>query len=158
MTYTILIVDDDWMNREVLQAHLESAGYQVLSANSGPAALQLIAAQPVDLVLLDVRMPGMDGYEVCARLRGDEQTASVPVLLITALEDEDFKTHGLEAGADDFLTKPLDGVIMLNRIRSLLRLRTLQQELERRERLLWDVLVQYVPPDVAQQILAQLAG
>jgi two-component system cell cycle response regulator len=157
MTYSILIVDDDWMNREVLQAHLESAGYRVLTANSGPVALELAAANEVDLVLLDVRMPGMDGYEVCIHLRNNERTAAVPVLLITALEDEATKTRGLEVGVDDFITKPLDALIMLNRIRGLLRMRQFQQELVRRERVLWDVLVQYVPPDVAQQIMVHLA-
>jgi two-component system cell cycle response regulator len=157
MTYSILIVDDDWMNREVLQAHLESVGYRVLTANSGPVALELAAANEVDLVLLDVRMPGMDGYEVCIHLRNNERTAAVPVLLITALEDEATKTRGLEVGVDDFITKPLDALIMLNRIRGLLRMRQFQQELVRRERVLWDVLVQYVPPDVAQQIMVHLA-
>lgn len=157
MTYSILIVDDDWMNREVLQAHLESAGYRVLTANSGLVALELAAANEVDLVLLDVRMPGMDGYEVCIHLRNNERTAAVPVLLITALEDEATKTRGLEVGVDDFITKPLDALIMLNRIRGLLRMRQFQQELVRRERVLWDVLVQYVPPDVAQQIMVHLA-
>lgn len=158
MSYTILIVDDDWMNREVLQAHLEAAGYQVQIANNGAKALEIAASQWVDLVLLDIRMPGMDGYEVCSRLREAENTRNIPVLLITALEDDDSKSKGLEVGADDFLTKPLDAAIMLNRIRSLLRLRQYQLELERRERILWDVLVQHVPYEVAEQIMTDLAG
>lgn len=158
MPQTILIVDDDWMNREVLQAHLDSAGYQVLTANTGAKALEITAAWPVDLVLLDIRMPGMDGYQVCAHLRQTDTTRDIPILLITALEDDDSKSRGLEVGADDFLTKPLDAAIMLNRIRSLLRLRQLEIEMERRQIVLWDVLVRHVPQQVAEQIMADLSA
>jgi CheY-like chemotaxis protein len=116
MPATILVVDDDWMNREMLQAHLENAGFRVLLANSGAKALDIVAAQPPDLILLDVRMPGLDGYEVCALLRSSPDSRAIPVLMMTALEDEESKQRGLEAGANGFVPKPFDVGLMLTKI------------------------------------------
>ena len=116
MPVTILIVDDDWMNRELLQAHLENAGFQTLTTNNGSKALEIAGAQLPSLILLDVRMPGLDGFEVCSRLKSAQATSHIPVLLITALEDEEAKLKGVESGADDFVPKPIDIDHMLAQI------------------------------------------
>ncbi|MGA0603282.1 response regulator [Caulobacter sp. KR2-114] len=102
----VLVVDDNIHNVKLLEARLQVAAYAVETASSGPEALAKAAASPPDLVLLDVMMPGMDGYEVCRRLRGDPATARLPVVLVTALDGEGDKAAGREAGADAFLTKP----------------------------------------------------
>jgi CheY-like chemotaxis protein len=120
MAATILVVDDDWMNREMLQAHLEYAGLRVLLAHNGPKALEIAASDPPDIVLLDVRMPGMDGYEVCAALKSSPKTQHIPVLLTTAMEDEESKSRGIEAGADDFVSKPFEVDQMLAQIQRFL--------------------------------------
>jgi DNA-binding response OmpR family regulator len=117
MPATILAVDDDWMNREMLQAHLENAGYRVLLAHNGTKALEIAASEHPNLILLDVRMPGMDGFETCAQLKASPETQQIPVLMITALEDFESKTRGLEAGAADFVPKPFDLDQMLAQIR-----------------------------------------
>ena len=155
-TPVILVVDDDWMNRDLLQAHLEAAGYRVATANSGPKALEMVGASLPDLVLLDVRMPGMDGYEVCARLKSDETTRHVPVIIVTALDKDGDYVKAVEAGADDFLPKPFNSVVMLARIRSLLRLKRLHDLLERQDERLRDILSQYLDPATVNQVLSQL--
>lgn len=155
-TPVILVVDDDWMNRELLEAHLELAGYEVMTANSGEKALEMVAKQPPDLVLLDVRMVGLNGYEVCARMKADKATRHVPIIIVTALDkDEDYQ-KAIEAGADDFLPKPFNSVLMMARIRSLLRIKRLQELLEYRNRQLRNALSRHVPPATVDQILAEL--
>jgi CheY-like chemotaxis protein len=121
MPATILAVDDDWMNREMMQAHLENAGFRVLLANSGAKALEVAVSEHPDLILLDVRMPGMDGYEACTLLKSTTETRHIPVLMITALEDEESKNRGLEAGADGFVPKPFDLEHMLTQIHRYIR-------------------------------------
>lgn len=108
MTATILIVDDDYMNREILQAHMNNAGYTVLTANSGSAALEILQRQLPDLILMDVRMPGMTGYELCAHLKSQPQTQHLPVLLMTAMDDDENQASVTAAGADGFVAKPFD--------------------------------------------------
>ncbi len=114
----ILIVDDDWMSRELLQAHLD--GYQVMMANNGEKALQMAATHQPDLVIADVRMPGISGYEFCARLRADETIQHIPVLILSALEGDEPRQKALAVGANDLITKPFDSVDLMARIRSLL--------------------------------------
>ncbi len=149
----VVVVDDDWMNREVLEAYLQSSGCRVMSAHDGPTALEIVRTQAPDLVLLDVKMPGMSGYEVCARLKRDLQTQFIPVVMVTALEGEDDKIKAIEVGADDFLTKPFSSVMMMTRVRSLLRIKHLHDELESRNNLLRRVLNRYVNEDVVDVIL-----
>lgn len=149
----VMVVDDDWMNREVLEAHLEDAGCDVLLAHDGPTALALAREHDPDLVLLDINMPGMSGYEVCARLKSDEQTQFTSVVMVTALEADDDKIRAIEAGADDFLTKPFNSMMMITRIRSLLRIKQLHDELEDRNDLLRRVLTRYVNEDIVDVIL-----
>lgn len=121
MTGRILIVDDVATNRIVMKVKLAAACYAVDQASSGAEALDAAKRDRPDLILLDVLMPDMTGLEVCRRLKADPQTADIPVVLVTALADRASKMAGLEAGADDFLTKPVDEVTLLARARSLLR-------------------------------------
>jgi adenylate cyclase len=118
----ILVVDDTPANVRLLEAVLRPRGYDILTAGSGPEALEVMATNPPDLVLLDVVMPGMDGYEVCRRLRATAAGAVLPVVMITASGNEE-KVRALEAGADDFIAKPFDHAELLARVRSLLRVK-----------------------------------
>ncbi len=120
---TILIVDDGDQNRELLRGML-GPQHRILEASSGPEALQLVASERVDLVLLDVMMPRMTGYEVCKKIKERVGEPFLPVLLVTALSDQEQKNFGLQAGADDFLTKPVDRRELLLRVRAFLRLRS----------------------------------
>jgi class 3 adenylate cyclase len=142
------------MTREVIEAHLLSAGYEVLLAHNGERALALAQERPPDLVLLDVRMHGLSGYEVCERLKHSEATRYAPVVMVTALESESDKLQAINAGADDFISKPFTSLMLLTRVRSLLRIKRLHDELEERNRLLRRVLNRYVNADIASTILA----
>jgi PAS domain S-box-containing protein len=118
----ILVVDDIAANRETLHELLDAEAYRVVEAADGPTALALAAETPPDLVLLDVMMPSMDGYEVCRRLRADARLAEVPVIMVTALDDPASRLAGLEAGADDFITKPYNRAELRARVRTITRL------------------------------------
>ena len=118
----ILVVDDMPANVRLLEAVLEPAGFEVLSASSGPDALELVASELPDLVLLDVQMAGMNGYEVCRRIRENEATALIPVVMVTS-HDSEARIDGIRAGADDFVTKPFDHQELLLRVRSLVRIK-----------------------------------
>jgi len=119
---TILIVDDEPSGRETLAALLHTQGYHLAFASDGHGALTQAAALNPDMILLDVMMPGMDGFEVCQRLRSTPGLAEVPIILITALDDRDSRLQGIEAGADDFISKPFDRVELRSRIRAITRL------------------------------------
>src|SRR5277367_5622575 len=133
MTARILVVDDIEANVRLLEAKLSAEYYDVISASDGPTALALAASEHPDIVLLDVMMPGMDGFEVCRRLKDDLVTRHIPVVLVTALDGRADRIAGLEAGADEFLTKPIDDVMLFSRVRSLTRLKTVIDELRQRE-------------------------
>ncbi|HEX8692189.1 MAG TPA: response regulator [Longimicrobium sp.] len=135
----LLVVDDDAVNVELLCDLLEALGYRVLGAHGGEAALHAVRERRPDLVLLDVMMPGMNGYEVCRRLKADPATAAVPVVFVTALSDTDDKVKAIEAGGDDFLTKPFNRPVLVARIRSLLKLKTASDALERSYRKLQEL-------------------
>ncbi|MDZ7271963.1 MAG: PleD family two-component system response regulator [candidate division KSB1 bacterium] len=132
----ILIVDDMAANLKLLRSHLSGQGYEVVSAQSGREALAAIDHQLPDLVLLDVVMPDMDGFEVCRRLKASTATDFVPVILVTALDEVEYKVRGMEAGADDFVTKPFNKVELLVRVKSLLRIKQLHDQLEHKVRAL----------------------
>jgi adenylate cyclase len=121
-TARILVVDDVRENVRLLEAVLEAHGYEVVSATDGEAALELVVSAEPDLVLLDVQMPQLDGYAVCSRLRAQDETAVLPVIMLTASEGSE-KTRAIEAGADDFIPKPFNRDELLTRIRSLLRIK-----------------------------------
>jgi two-component system cell cycle response regulator len=130
----VLIVDDIPTNVRLLEARLTAEYYDVLTASSGREALALCAENDLDLVLLDVMMPEMNGFEVCAALKADPKTYHLPVLMITALDQTSDRVRGLEAGADDFLTKPVDDIQLMARVKSLVRLKALTDELRARAR------------------------
>ncbi|RYE07056.1 MAG: PleD family two-component system response regulator [Hyphomicrobiales bacterium] len=132
MTARVLIVDDIPTNVRLLEARLMAEYFEVRTASSGPAALSLLADGQTDIVLLDVMMPEMDGFEVCSRLKADPNTAHIPVVMITALDQPSDRVKGLQAGADDFLTKPVDDVQLMARVKSLVRLKALTDELRAR--------------------------
>jgi adenylate cyclase len=125
----ILVVDDTPQNIKLLDALLTPRGYEVIPAASGEEALAKVAAEQPDLVLLDIVMPGMDGYEVCRRLRADEATEMLPVVMITASGEQE-KVAAIESGADDFVTKPFDQAELLARIRSLVRIKHYHDKIE----------------------------
>ncbi|MGN6551656.1 MAG: PleD family two-component system response regulator [Pararhizobium sp.] len=129
MTARILVVDDIPANVKLLEARLAADYFHVLTATNGRDALAVCAEEQVDLVLLDIMMPGMDGFEVCERLKADPKTAHIPVVIVTALDGREDKLRGLAAGADDFLTKPVNDLQLMSRVRSLVRLKSLTDEL-----------------------------
>lgn len=133
MTARVLVVDDLLPNVKLLEAKLTSEYFDVVTAGDGPSALASIAANAPDIVLLDVMMPGMDGFEVCRRIKDDPKTTHIPVVMVTALSDNADRVRGLEAGADDFLTKPLNDTALFARVRSLVRLKMLTDEWRLRE-------------------------
>lgn len=133
MSARVLVVDDILPNVKLLEAKLSSEYYDVLTASNGPEALEKVETQSPDIVLLDVMMPGMDGFEVCRRIKANPATAHIPVVMVTALTDASDRIKGLESGADDFLSKPLNDVALMSRVRSLVRLKMTVDEWRIRE-------------------------
>jgi len=133
MPARVLVVDDILPNVKVLEAKLSAEYFDVLTAMSGQEALDSMAEDPPDIVLLDVMMPGMDGVEVCRIIKGDPKLSHIPVVMVTALSDPSDRVRGLEAGADDFLTKPVNDVALFARVRSLVRLKMMMDEFRLRE-------------------------
>jgi two-component system cell cycle response regulator len=132
MTARILVVDDILANVKLLEARLSAEYFDVVTAMSGPEALSICERAQCDIVLLDVMMPGMDGFEVCRRLKANPATHHIPVIMVTALDQPADRIQGLEAGADDFLAKPVNDLALVTRVRSLVRLKMVQDELRMR--------------------------
>ncbi|SJZ56233.1 PleD family two-component system response regulator [Consotaella salsifontis] len=149
MTGRILIVDDIEVNLRLLEARLSAEYFDVVRATSGAEAIEICRTQAIDLVLLDVMMPGMDGYEVCRRLKGDFKTMHLPIVLITALDQPSDRLMGLEAGADDFLTKPVSDLQLFSRVKSLTRQKLLTDELRIRAETTVDLVVR---SDLVEQL------
>lgn len=135
----VLVVDDQASNTEALAQALEPLGYQVWQALDGPTALLLAKERVPDVILLDLRMPGMDGFEVCRRLKADPETRLLPVVVLTGLDSREARLSALEAGATDFLAKPFDLVELEVRVRNLVNYRRLIQDLDEAERMLFAV-------------------
>src|ERR1700692_2407054 len=133
MTARVLVVDDILSNVKLLEAKLSAEYFEVMTAFNGLECLAKMEQAIPDIVLLDVMMPGMDGFEVCRRIKANPRTAHVPVVMVTALDQPSDRVAGLDAGADDFLTKPVDGAALFARVRSLVRLKMMPDELRMRE-------------------------
>src|SRR6266481_1813286 len=133
MSARVLVVDDVEANVKLLEAKLSSEYFDVLSAYNGRSALEIADSELPDVILLDVMMPRMDGFEVCRQLKANRRTADVPVVMVTALSDVANRLCGLEAGADDFLTKPVNDIVLFARVRSLVRLKRMMEELRVRD-------------------------
>ena len=132
MTARVLVVDDLVPNLKLLEARLTAEYFDVVTATNGYEALKICERDECDIVLLDVMMPGMDGFEVCRRLKSNPETLHLPVVMVTALDETADRVRGLEAGADDFLTKPIDEIALIARVRSLARLKFVMDELRNR--------------------------
>jgi len=137
MATTILVADDEPANRELMIELLEPQGYKIATAVDGQEALEEFARDQPDLVLLDIMMPRVDGVEVCRRLKKNPESRLTPIVLVTALSAKEDRVRGIEAGADDFLSKPVDRIELLARVRSLLNLKAYTDELERAESVLF---------------------
>ncbi|MBD2162926.1 two-component system response regulator [Calothrix membranacea FACHB-236] len=135
----ILVVDDHAASRMTAVALLAMEGYEVIEADSGAMAVEIVKEKQPDLILLDVMMPGMDGFEVCQILKQNEHTRLIPVIFITALNDRRSRIRGIEVGADDFLTKPFDRVELIARVKSLVRQKRLNEDLDHAEQVLFSV-------------------
>lgn len=131
MQKRILLVDDDPRNLRLLEGMLYAEPYHLLTATSGREALMVVENESPDLVLLDIMMPGMSGYEVCQTIKSQPSTRMIPVVMVTALHEVNDRIQAMEAGADDFLSKPIDAAELIVRVRSLLKLRSLYLDLER---------------------------
>lgn len=137
MSAKILVVDDDPAIRNLLVRILQRDGYTPITANNGVEALECVARDAPDLILLDVTMPLLDGFAVCQHLKDNEATALIPVTMLTGLDDREHRQRGLEVGTDDFLTKPFDQSLLRARIRSQLRVKRLTDQLERTEQVIF---------------------
>ena len=129
MTARVLVVDDILANVKLLEARLQAEYFEVVAAHNGQHALDILSRESIDVVLLDVMMPGMDGFEVCRRIKTNQETHHIPVVMVTALDQPSDKIQGLECGADDFLTKPVDDIALVTRVKNLARLKMLNDEM-----------------------------
>jgi two-component system alkaline phosphatase synthesis response regulator PhoP len=130
-TPTILVVDDNQENLELLQAYLEDIDCRTVPARDGLQAMEIIADSPPDLILLDVMMPKMSGFEVCKRLKNDPKTSDIPIIMVTALNEFGDIEHGIDSGTDDFISKPVNKLELLTRVKTMLKLKHLSDKLER---------------------------
>jgi len=157
----VLVVDDEPYIVEVFKGFLTREGYNVITASDGIEAIHKVTTEYPDVIILDVMMPNMDGFEVCRRLKSDEKSFVIPIIIVTALGEREDRIKGVEAGADEFLTKPMpDSLELLARVKSLLKikkyteeLRILNERLEKTQRLLAESLQRYVNPQIIEEIL-----
>ena len=130
-TPTILIVDDNQQNLELLQAYLEDMDCKIIPAHDGLQALEIVRKEPPDLILLDVMMPKMSGFEVCKRVKNDSKTSDIPIIMVTALNEFGDIERGIDSGTDDFLSKPVNKWELVTRVKTMLKLKHLSDKLER---------------------------
>ena len=130
-TPVVLVVDDNQQNLELLQAYLEDLDCKVIPAHDGPEALDIVAKKSPDLILLDVMMPKMSGFEVCRRVKADPKTTDIPVIMVTALSEFGDIERAIDSGTDDFLSKPVNKLELLTRVKTMLKLKDLSDKLER---------------------------
>ena len=130
-TPTILVVDDNLQNLELLQAYLEDMDCNTIPAYDGAEALKIIGKEPPDLILLDVMMPKMSGFEVCKRIKNDPKTSDIPIIMVTALNEFGDIERGIDSGTDDFLSKPVNRLELVTRVKTMLKLKHLTDKLQR---------------------------
>ena len=150
--HRILIVDDEPLNVDYLQQELEELGYDTMSARDGQEALECVATDPPDLILLDILMPVMDGFEVCRTLKGDDATRLIPIVIMTTLDGIDDRIKGIEAGADDFLTKPVNQRQLIARLQTSLRLKHTVDRKLRELRQIKDHFAKFIPESVRRLV------
>jgi len=127
----VLVVDDNQQNLELLQAYLEDVDCRAIPAHDGPEALDIVSKESPDLILLDVMMPKMSGFEVCRRIKADPKTSDIPVIMVTALSEFGDIERAIDSGTDDFLSKPVNKLELLTRVKTMLKLKDLTDKLER---------------------------
>ena len=130
-TPVVLVVDDNQQNLELLQAYLEDIDCETIPAHDGPETLEIISRGAPDLILLDVMMPKMSGFEVCKRIKNDPKTSDIPVIMVTALNEFGDIERGIDSGTDDFISKPVNKLELLTRVKTMLKLKHLSDKLER---------------------------
>ncbi len=130
-TPVVLVVDDNRENLELLEAYLEDIDCRTLAAYDGPEALAIVKDNKIDLILLDVMMPKMSGFEVCRRIKDDPATAAIPIIMVTALNEFGDMERGIDCGTDDFVSKPVNKLELLTRVKTMLKLKHLTDKLER---------------------------
>ncbi|MDD5327401.1 MAG: response regulator [Phycisphaerae bacterium] len=130
-TPVVLVVDDNQQNLELLQAYLEDINCRTIPAGDGPEALDIINDSAPDLILLDVMMPKMSGFEVCKRIKNDPRTSDIPVIMVTALNEFGDIERGIDSGTDDFISKPVNKLELVTRVKTMLKLKHLTDKLER---------------------------
>ena len=150
----ILVVDDTDTNIKLLRALLKGAGYEVVTATCGQEGLTAATTEHPDLILLDIMMPDLTGYEVCQRLRASPETRQTPIVFLTALHEMEDHVKGMDVGGDDVLTKPINKLELLTRVKSLLRLRMVTVEVQQQRQVIHDLLKAYVSEEAAQRYLA----
>jgi DNA-binding response OmpR family regulator len=148
----VLVVDDEEQNRTLLRDPLEARGYEIAEAENGVQALQKIAERPPDVILLDLMMPKLDGFEVCRRLRRDTKTAHIPILMITALSDRKERLMGIEAGANDFLNKPIDIQDVILRVGNAVHAKHLHDQLQLEQGKSEQLLLNILPKPIAERM------
>ncbi len=160
----VLIVDDEPFNLRLMEAHLNSEGYDLIMAMDGVEALEKFRSERPDIVLLDIMMPKMNGFEVCQKIKYDPSTAFVPVIMVTALSDFDSYIKGIEAGADDFLIKPVNYLELKTRTKSLLRLKRMYDQSVAKDRIksmlvgVLPILYQHVPAQVKNMFVNEMCN
>jgi len=130
-TPLVLVVDDNQQNLELLLAYLEDMSCETVPAQDGPQALKIVAESPPDLILLDVMMPKMSGFEVCKRIKNDPKTTDIPIIMVTALNEFGDIERGIDSGTDDFISKPVNKLELTTRVKTMLKLKHLSDKLER---------------------------
>jgi CheY-like chemotaxis protein len=130
-TPIVLVVDDNQENLELLQAYLEDMDCKTVPASDGLQAMEIVADSAPDLILLDVMMPKMSGFEVCKRIKNDPKTSDIPIIMVTALNEFGDIEHGIDSGTDDFISKPVNKLELLTRVKTMLKLKHLSDKLER---------------------------
>ena len=128
---TVLVVDDNQQNLELLVAYLEEVDCRIIAASGGPEAMEIIKEKPPDLILLDVMMPKLSGFEVCRRLKSDQKTSEIPIIMVTALSELGDIERAIDSGTDDFLSKPVNKWELVTRVKTMLKLKHLTDKLER---------------------------